>query len=142
LAAKIARGLRRRATDAERLLWRHLRNRQIAGVEFRRQKPNGPFIVDFVAMEHRLVVEIDGGQHARMTAADRLRSVTLENAGYRVIRFWNNDVLQNIDGVLERIREALFFERPDRVKSPTLTPTLSRPGGRGGSPRPRNHRGN
>lgn len=100
-----AKGMRRQPTDAEKVLWRHLRNRQLAGVKFRRQEPIGPFIVDFVAMDLHLIIELDGGQHE--VAGDARRTAILEDDGYRLIRFWNNDVLQNPDGVLAKILEVI-----------------------------------
>src|SRR5690242_9947577 len=90
-----ARALRRRSTDSERRLWHWLRNRQIDGVKFRRQVAIGPYVVDFLAAAHRLVIEIDGGQHATQEAYDLRRTRWLEEQGYRVIRFWSNEVLTN-----------------------------------------------
>ena len=106
---KRARSLRRRQTDAEAALWVRLRDRQLCGVKFRRQQPLGPYIVDFVTLERKLVIEIDGGQHAEDTAAtsDEARTAWLGGEGYRVLRFWNNDVLLNMEGVLERILQAI-----------------------------------
>jgi len=95
-----ARSLRRDATQAEAKLWRHLRARGVNGHKFVRQEPIGPFVVDFVCREHRLVIEVDGGQHATGTR-DTARDAWLSAQGYRVLRFWNNDVLGNINGVLE-----------------------------------------
>jgi len=105
-----ARRLRRDATDAELALWQRLRSRSINGCKFVRQKPIGPYTIDFVCRERRLVVEVDGGQHAD-SAGDVLRDQYLTGRGYRVLRFWNNDVLSNIAGVLETIAAALE-ERP------------------------------
>ncbi len=102
-----ARALRRRSTDAERVLWQRLRNRQIGDFKFRRQRPIGPYVVDFVCLEHWLVVEVDGGQHAIRAAKDARRDAWLASAGYRVLRFWNPDVLRNPEGVLQRILDAL-----------------------------------
>ena len=104
-----ARSLRRRQTDAEAALWVRLRDRQLCGVKFRRQQPLGPYIVDFVTLERQLVIEIDGSQHADGTAAtsDEERTVWLGSEGYRVLRFWNNDVLLNMEGVLERILQVI-----------------------------------
>ncbi|HZP93291.1 MAG TPA: DUF559 domain-containing protein [Burkholderiales bacterium] len=99
------RSLRRNQTDAEKLLWFRLRNRQIGGAKFRRQHPIGPYIVDLVCVEAGLVVEIDGGQHATEVQADSLRTSYLEEHGFRVVRFWNNDVFAQTDALLERIRE-------------------------------------
>ena len=106
---KHARWLRRASTEAEKLLWQKLRARQLSGVKFRRQAPIGPYIVDFVSFEHGLVVEIDGGQHnmPRGRQHDLKRSAWLEAQGFRVLRFWNNQVLTNIEGVLERILEEI-----------------------------------
>jgi len=111
-----ARSLRRRSTRAERALWQVLRDRQPAGAKFRRQCPIGPFIVDFICMEQRLIVEADGGQHGEQTAEDLRRTRHLESEGYRVLRFWNNDVLQNLGGVLQVIEAAL--EEPSPRPSP------------------------
>ncbi len=102
-----ARSLRQNQTDAEKLLWSKLRRKQFG--KFRRQQPLEPYIVDFVCFEHRLVIELDGGQHNDMQTIqkDARRTGLLEYQGYRVLRFWNNDVLSNIDGVLEKIQEAM-----------------------------------
>jgi crossover junction endodeoxyribonuclease RuvC len=97
---------RRDSTDVEAKLWRYLRNRQIEQVKFRRQEPVFGYTVDFVAHEQRLVIELDGGQHADRVEQDGLRTRHLEAAGFRVLRFWNSDVIGNLDGVLETIRLA------------------------------------
>ena len=102
-----ARSLRIDQTDVEKRLWRELRNRQLDGFKFRRQHGIGPYIVDFICIEAGLVVELDGGQHADQVSYDARRSVLIEAAGYRVVRFWNSDVLENIEGVVERIHELL-----------------------------------
>jgi len=94
-------------TEAERLLWRALRDRQLAGFKFRRQHPVRPYVVDFVCIERKLVVEIDGGQHAQQVAKDAVRTTVIQAKGYRVIRFWNNEVLENLEGVLQSILAAL-----------------------------------
>src|SRR5258706_8600710 len=99
--------MRRQPTNAENLLWYRLRNRQIGGVNFRRQEPTGPYMVDFVAMEPRLIIELDGGQHVLAARANKERTAALKRDGYRVIRFWNNEVLQNLDGIVKRIREVI-----------------------------------
>jgi very-short-patch-repair endonuclease len=90
-------------------MWARLRNRQLDGVKFRRQQPIGHYVVDFVSLENRIIVEIDGGQHNEhgITERDEERTVWLKGEGYRVLRFWNNEVLNNVDGVLEVIGEAL-----------------------------------
>ncbi|HYA35916.1 MAG TPA: endonuclease domain-containing protein [Candidatus Binataceae bacterium] len=83
--------------------WGHLRSRRIDGAKFRRQVPIGPFVADFCCLEKRLVIELDGGHHAELRDRDESRSKWLEQHGYRVMRFWNNDVMDNIAGVLEAI---------------------------------------
>jgi very-short-patch-repair endonuclease len=96
-----AQRLRLEMTEAERKLWSVLRNRGIEGAKFRRQQPIGPFIADFVCQERRLIIEADGGQHADRLA-DASRTAFLESKGYRVLHFWNNDILKNIDGERRR----------------------------------------
>jgi very-short-patch-repair endonuclease len=96
---KHARSMRRVATEAERKLWLLLRDRRLDGVKFRRQAPFGPYILDFVCLERRLVLEVDGGQHAD-SKSDRLRDARLRTEGFQVVRYWNNDVLKNPEGVL------------------------------------------
>ena len=108
-----ARQLRKALTDAERKLWSKLRYRQLAGERFRRQVPIGPFVIDFACMSRRLLIELDGGQHATQQAYDDERTRWLEARGYRVLRFWNTDVLLNIDGVLEMILKALLVNGRD-----------------------------
>jgi very-short-patch-repair endonuclease len=102
-----SRELRANPTEAERVLWRRLSARQVAGTRFNRQFPIGPFICDFVARSARLVIEVDGGQHAQAAEADARRTAYIEAQGYRVFRFWNNDVLENTDGVVEAIARVL-----------------------------------
>ena len=102
-----SRELRLNATDAERKLWAHLSARKIAGVRFNRQFPIGPFICDFVSRTAKLVIEVDGGQHAVDVAKDEARTAYLEARGYRVIRFWNNDVMERIEGVVNEIERVL-----------------------------------
>jgi very-short-patch-repair endonuclease len=105
---EFARELRHHQTDAERKLWGRMRNRQIDGWKFRRQVPYGPYVLDFFCFEADLVIEVDGGQHAEERAAqDRERTQYLEDQGLHVIRFWNCDVLQEIDSVIEAIYAAL-----------------------------------
>ena len=103
----VARALRKNPTQAERRLWRALRLRQIGNVKFRRQQPIGNYVADFVCLEHRLIVEVDGGQHASRVAYDKRRTRWLESRGYVVLRFWNNDVLANTDGVVQSIFDAV-----------------------------------
>ncbi len=102
-----ARGLRRRQTEAEKALWMRLRGKQFEGLKFRRQQPIGAYIVDFVSFQKKLVIEVDGGHHCEMEvrAKDGERSEWLREKGYHVLRFWDNEVLTNMEGVLERIRE-------------------------------------
>ncbi|QCG99048.1 crossover junction endodeoxyribonuclease RuvC [Azospirillum sp. TSA2s] len=102
-----ARDLRMNATDVEKIVWQKLRNAQL-GAKFRRQEPILGFVADFVAHDHRLIIELDGGQHAEQRAAhDERRARMLEQAGFRILRFWNTDVIDNLDGVLETIRARL-----------------------------------
>jgi probable phosphoglycerate mutase len=102
-----ARALRQRSTDAERKLWFALRDRRLQGHKFCRQFPVGPYIVDFLCRYPKLVVELDGGQHSWQQNQDAKRTAWLESKGHFVLRFWNNDVLGNLDGVLQRIAETL-----------------------------------
>ncbi|HWI29256.1 MAG TPA: endonuclease domain-containing protein [Stellaceae bacterium] len=102
-----ARRLRRDMTDAERALWRLLRARQLSGYKFRRQQPIDRYIADFVCLAYRLIIEVDGGQHATNIAYDERRIRYLESAGFQVLRFWNNEVLENSEGVCLKILEAL-----------------------------------
>ncbi|WP_111981195.1 endonuclease domain-containing protein [Dyella jiangningensis] len=113
-----ARGLRAGQTDAEQLLWRHLRNRHLQGWKFRRQHEIGPYIADFACPDAGLMVELDGGQHGEQLAYDESRTRKLQEEGYRVLRFWNNDVLKNTDSVLEAILEALASPDPSPRPSP------------------------
>ena len=100
-----SRELRKNATDAEAKLWGVLRSRQLNGFKFRKQVEIDGYIVDFLCAERRLIVEVDGGQHS--PEGDGRRTTYLEKQGFRVIRFWNNDVLQNLDGVWASIEAAL-----------------------------------
>jgi very-short-patch-repair endonuclease len=97
-----AKRLRRNQTDAERVLWFRLRDRRLAGCKFKRQVPIDRYVVDFFCAEAKLIVEIDGGQHDQQRERDSDRTATLEAMGYLVLRFWNNEVMQNTAGVLER----------------------------------------
>ncbi len=103
MTSERVRDLRINATVAERTLWRHLRTKQVHGLRFRRQFPIGPFIVDFVCLKARLVIEVDGGQHAIDVAYDDARTRWLESQGFAVIRFWNNDALQSTEGVVDEV---------------------------------------
>ena len=109
-------------TDAERLLWSRLRRRQIHGLRFRRQHPIGPYIADFACTQRRLVIELDGGQHVQAKDKDAARTRWLAQREYRVLRFWNNDVLTRIDAVVQVVAAALG------PPSPTLPPRAARGG--------------
>ena len=103
----IAQQLRKRSTDAERKLWRHLRDRQLENFKFRRQETMGDYVLDFVCYEKGIVIEIDSGQHAipMQKEKDEERDKWLKRQGFMVLRYWNNEVLTNIEGVLEDIRK-------------------------------------
>ena len=103
----IAKRLRNNPTDAENHLWFYLRAKQLHGHKFRRQQPIGNYIVDFTCMQQRLVIELDGGQHADQIKQDQLRDSWLNSQGFKVLRFWNNDVFENTEGVLETILQEL-----------------------------------
>ena len=117
-----ARELRKSMTDAERKLWRGLRMRQLHGYKFRRQFSLGKYIADFVCLEARLVIEVDGGQHAEERYGDAERDEWLRSQCFRVLRYWNNQVLGELDGVLEDIARALKDTPP--------IPAFPRRGGR------------
>ena len=99
----IAKTLRKRLTDTERVLWKYLRAKQIEGLKFRRQEPIGNYIVDFVCYEKRIIIEVDGGQHSVNKERDSKRDKWFREQGFKVLRFWDNEVLTNIEGVLEVI---------------------------------------
>lgn len=105
-------------TDAEKALWQRLRNGQFHGVRFRRQAVIGRFIADFASYEPKLVIELDGGQHAEQASYDDKRSAWLAAEGFTVLRFWNNDVLANLDGVVATIEEALLVASRRRDPPP------------------------
>jgi very-short-patch-repair endonuclease len=107
MAKDFARALRRRMTDAERKLWRLLRSGRFEEFKFRRQQPLGPYVADFVCFDRRLVIEIDGGEHFRRAKADAIRTKWMEAKGYRVIRFWNSQVLGKVEAVLEEMARSL-----------------------------------
>jgi very-short-patch-repair endonuclease len=107
-----ARKLRKTATKAENLLWQKLRTRQLEGFKFRRQQPIGIYIVDFINFEKKIVIELDGGQHAILKDKDQKRDAWLNAEGFEVMRVWNNDVFQNLDGILEAIRDKLITPSP------------------------------
>jgi very-short-patch-repair endonuclease len=126
---KKARELRASSTDVERRLWAVLRGRRLRGYKFRRQRPIGRFIVDFACIERRLMIEADGGQHAD-DPTDAHRTAWLQRNGWRVIRFWNNDILTNTEGVLEAVLHALKDHSPS-PPSPAGWVPLSRVAGEG-----------
>jgi crossover junction endodeoxyribonuclease RuvC len=129
MSTATARKLRRDSTDAEKRLWQVLRTGQI-GAKFRRQQPIEGYVVDFVPFEHRLVVEIDGGQHAEPNEYELNRTRCLEANGFRILRFWNNDVTDSLEGVFERIAEAvrLSAAAPSPSHASGVGPSLSRKG--------------
>ena len=108
MANTLPRKLRRDSTEAEKVIWRALRNRRLDGHKFRRQHPIGKFVADFCCMEAMLIVEIDGGQHAIDEERDAARTAYLGSQGYHVVRFWNNEVLENLEGVLTVLRRELI----------------------------------
>jgi very-short-patch-repair endonuclease len=121
----VARKLRKHSTDTEGHLWRFLRDRQIEGFKFRRQQPVGSYVVDFVNLEKKVVIELDGAQHA-LHLGDRIRDEWLQTEGYKVVRFWDNQVFSNLEGVLETIRDALLTPHPDPW-SPSAPPEAGKP---------------
>ena len=112
-----AKQLRTNMTDAERRLWYRLRAHRFDGYKFKRQVPIGPYIVDFACVGRKLVIEVDGGQHAD-NQSDEVRDRYLGSEGFRVLRFWNNDVLRNTSGVLETILSALEGHSPGALRAP------------------------
>jgi len=104
--ATIAKTLRKKSTDAENVLWKQLRRKQLEGLKFRRQQPIDNYVVDFVCFEKRIVIEVDGGQHSIERDKDSERDNYLVINGFKVLRFWSNEVLQNSEGVLEMIRKS------------------------------------
>jgi len=104
----IARRLRKQSTNVAKLLWQRLKGRQLEGYKFRRQQPVGSYIVDFINFEKRIIIELDGGQHAIEKDMDKKRDNWLKVEGYKVLRFWNNEIFENIEGVLEVIRKKLL----------------------------------
>jgi very-short-patch-repair endonuclease len=121
-----SRQLRKNMTDAEKKLWRGLRKNQINEHKFRRQFSLGKYIVDFVCLELKLIIEVDGGQHQDQSTYDEKRDAWLRSQNFNVLRFWNNEVLQNFEGVIEKILYEM--EQP----APPI-PTFPREGGRGGA---------
>ena len=121
-----ARELRAEATRAERLFWWALRNRQLGGWKWRRQVPRGPFVVDFLCVDAELVVELDGGQHADAEDYDARRTAWLKKQGLRVIRFWNIEVTEHLDGVCDAILAACGGERSPSPRSLRESPSPRR----------------
>jgi very-short-patch-repair endonuclease len=109
-----ARALRGEMTLAERRLWSELRGKQIEGHRFRRQHPLGSYIADFACLEKMLVIELDGGQHQEQVEYDERRTAFMQQQGWQVLRFWNNDVMNNLDGALTRVVAALTFTPPSQ----------------------------
>ena len=118
MSRDFARHLRKNMTDAERRLWQNLRLRQLGGCRFRRQTQIGPYIIDFVCFERHLIVELDGGQHTQMMDEDAERTRWLNSQGFRVIRFWNHLVFEDLESVLEAIDIASASSPPPQP-SPT-----------------------
>jgi len=120
LNTELGRKLRHDETPAERVLWQRIRDRQIEGIKFRRQQPIGDYIVDFMSCDRKLIIEIDGGQHNEDLALgqDEIRTRWLTNRGYHLMRFWNNEVLGNLDGVMARIQEEISKSPSPFLSSP------------------------
>jgi very-short-patch-repair endonuclease len=114
-AVQRARQLRRASTEAEKRLWRALRAK-LPRFKWRRQTPIGPYVVDFACFAEKLVIELDGGQHASAVGYDEARSRIIEAQGYRVLRFWNNDALSDTDGVLELIAQSFSLGRGEEQR--------------------------
>jgi very-short-patch-repair endonuclease len=122
-----AKTLRRTMTDAEQKLWYHLRAHRFMGRKFKRQKPIGRYVVDFICLEEKLIIELDGGQHAESVTYDQERDVWLLSQGYTVLRFWNNEMMNETESVLERIRLAIENEvGASETLSPDPSPTSVR----------------
>jgi very-short-patch-repair endonuclease len=120
LETHLQRLLRNAPTDAEQKLWQRLKNRQLEGCKFRRQHPYENYVLDFVCLERKLVVELDGGQHIDAVAYDEKRTLLLERAGFCVLRFWNNEVFAELDGVLEVIYRELLVRATPSAPNPPL----------------------
>ena len=114
------RVLRTNMTDAEQALWKVLRGRQFSGHKFRRQHPFGDYILDFVCLENKLVVEVDGGQHCTQTEYDEDRTKRLSSSGFHVLRFWNNEVIKELEAVKEKIWITIQELRPHPLPDPPL----------------------
>src|SRR3990172_6893613 len=114
LQNRLQRRLRNSMTDAERRLWQCLKQQQMGGFKFRRQHPFGDYVVDFVCLDAMIVIEVDGGQHMENPRLDAVRTASLNAAGFRVLRFWNNEILQNLEAVKVSIWRALHTPPPPR----------------------------
>ena len=111
--SSLAKALRKNQTEAEMRLWCFLKAKQVGGLKFKRQAPIGNYIADFVCFDARLIIEIDGGQHSSETSKDFERTMWLQSQGFKVLRFWNNDVLGNTDAVMTMIWENAAGTAPD-----------------------------
>ena len=129
LLTKPAKKLRNNPTEAERFLWQRLKSSQIEGVKFRRQEPIEGFIVDFVSFDKKIIIELDGGQHAENPSDDQKRDGCLKANGFTVLRFWNHEVFQNVEEVLEVIRKHCI--RESEIKSGLPPPPGPLPPGEG-----------
>jgi very-short-patch-repair endonuclease len=119
LKPRLQRRLRKNLTDAEQRLWNCLRRKQMGHFKFRRQHPFGDYVIDFVCLEAMLAVEVDGGQHSVKREEDAVRTTSLSEAGFKVLRFWNNDVLRDIEAVTESIWLALQERRTPSPSQPS-----------------------
>ena len=118
ITSSLAKTLRRKQTDTERYLWRQLRAKQIKGLKFRRQVPIGPYIVDFVCFEKKLIIECDGGQHSERINEDTKRDTWLQRKGFKVLRFWNNEIIQKRQSVLDHIFQVCDEKSPSPSSPP------------------------
>jgi very-short-patch-repair endonuclease len=119
-SSRLQRALRKKMTDAEQALWRILRGRLIDGLKFRRQHPFGDYILDFVCLENKLIIEVDGSQHQNQAEHDEVRTQQLQKADFHILRFWNNEVLQETEAVKEKIWMAVRELRPHPHPGPPL----------------------
>ena len=115
---RFARQLRHNATEAEQLLWKHLRRKQLSGMRFRRQHPIGPYVADFACLKERLIIELDGGQHSDSSQYDSQRDVYLAERGFRVLRFWDYQVMEDMDSVSAAVTEAVEPGPPQPAAAP------------------------
>jgi very-short-patch-repair endonuclease len=120
ISKKLHRTLRTNMTDAEQIVWKAIRGRQFSGHKFRRQHPFGDCILDFVCLENKLVIEVDGGQHSSQTEYDEIRTRRLHIAGFQVLRFWNNEVINEFEAVKEKIWMTIQELQPHPLPDPPL----------------------